>query len=124
MVSRLFGKLDAHRQRTLGSDGVCATACETAAAPAAAAALPAMNLRRFMCALLGFEGGASLFESIPDANDREQVRAGAGAGRDAVLPSRRAGSGWRARPPSFDSAARCRRACLRSARYGPSRTPA
>src|SRR5690349_2849059 len=52
MVSRLLGKLDAHRQRTLGSDGACAMACETAAAPAAAAALPAMNLRRFMGTLL------------------------------------------------------------------------
>src|SRR5712691_10784372 len=31
MVSRLFGKLDAQRQRTSGSAGVCATACAAAA---------------------------------------------------------------------------------------------
>src|SRR6187549_163842 len=74
MVSRLLGKLDAQRQRMFGSDGVCAMACETAAAPAAAAAPRAMNLRRFMCALLGFEGACSLVESIAGANDPRQVQ--------------------------------------------------
>src|SRR4051812_23849366 len=46
MVSRLFGKLEAQRQRMLGRAGACATACVTAAA--LTAALPAMNLRRSM----------------------------------------------------------------------------
>src|SRR6185503_1695767 len=49
MVSRLFGKLDAQRQRMLGNDGVCAMACETARPPPAAAAAPRLrNFLRFM----------------------------------------------------------------------------
>src|SRR5512132_2285304 len=61
MVSRLLGKLDAQRQRMLGSAGACATACWTAAAPAAAAP-PAMNLRRFMGELSSGWGSAILNE--------------------------------------------------------------
>jgi hypothetical protein len=45
-VSRLFGKLDAQRQRIEGSAGVCAIACLTAAAPPAAIVPRTRNLRR------------------------------------------------------------------------------
>jgi hypothetical protein len=47
MVSRLLGKLDAQRQRMLGSEGVWAMAWDTAA-PLRAAAAPVRNLRRLM----------------------------------------------------------------------------
>src|ERR1044071_6908612 len=60
MVSRLFGKLDAQRQRMLGSEGVCATACATARLPAAAAAPRPRNLRRFMDPPTGLIGAVSL----------------------------------------------------------------
>src|SRR5581483_1406057 len=52
MVSRLFGKLEAQRQRIFGSDGACATACATARLPAAATPPRARNLRRSMSVLL------------------------------------------------------------------------
>src|SRR4029077_20471961 len=60
MVSRLFGKLDAQRQRVFGSEGVCATAWATARLPAAATAPRPRNLRRFMDPPTGLIGAISL----------------------------------------------------------------
>src|SRR6185295_17826027 len=59
MVSRLFGKLDAQRQRMLGNEGVCAIACDTASPPAAAAAPRPRNFLRFISSPLRVESARS-----------------------------------------------------------------
>src|SRR3954462_13470035 len=69
MVSRLFGKLEAQRQRMFGRAGACATAWVTAAALTTAP--PAMNLRRSMRAPGKTGMGVQPRHSQPRARQRQ-----------------------------------------------------
>src|SRR5581483_1168726 len=82
IVSRLFGKLEAQRQRMVGSEGVCATACAAAAAVTTPAPAPDRNFLRFMDPPAGWKK-SSLERRAP-------ARQGGGLGENPIpRPNRR-----------------------------------
>src|SRR5690348_12608622 len=79
MVSRLFGKLEAQRQRICGRAGACATAWVTAAALATPTAPRARNLRRFIGRSSSGKGPPFYDESPKCRTAIDRVAAGSGA---------------------------------------------